>query len=147
MSPVRSIWLAAAALVAVAGCGPAKIHGPLADISGLVRIDGKPLANGTIAFVTPATGDLQVFEVKAGRFTGRARVGERRVEVRGYAAPAASGTGGITDIPGPAGFAANTLPDHLGAYSTLTVTITADGQSELSFDLLAKPPPGNQRPR
>jgi len=144
--PLPAVMLTAA-LLTVAGCGPARDYGPLAEISGTVRIDGQPLANGTISFVTPATGDLQVFEVSDGRFAGRARAGERRVEVRGYAAPAAGSPGGPTDIPGPAGFAANTLPDHLGPYSTLTVTITAEGQGELSFDLQTKPAFGGQGAR
>ncbi|MFM8413436.1 MAG: hypothetical protein ACKOCX_01790 [Planctomycetota bacterium] len=37
-------------------------------------------------------------------------------------------------------FPTNTLPDHLGAYSTITAKITAEGPNDLSFDLSTTPP-------
>ena len=141
--PACSIWLLAAAVLLLAGCGPTRDYGPLAEISGTVMIDGKPLASGTISLVTPATGDLQVFEVTGGRFAGQARVGERRVEVRSYAplnGLAAGGDDSRTALPGPTEFPVNTLPDHLSAYSTLTTTITAEGPNELTFNLSTEPP-------
>jgi hypothetical protein len=141
--PARTIWRLAMAVLPLAGCGLNRDYGPVAEISGTVRIDGAPLATGTISFVTPATGDVQVFEVTAGRFAGRARVGERRVEVRGFDPPnlpAAGGKDGRTGLPGPAEFPVNTLPDHLSAYSTLTATIEAEGPNLLTFDLATAPP-------
>jgi len=134
----RRTLLLAAAVLLLAGCGPTRDYGPLAEISGTVTIDGKPLASGTISLVTPATGDLQVFEVTGGRFAGQARVGERRVEIRSYAPlenPAAGGKDARTALPGTTEFPVNTLPDHLSAYSTLTTTITAEGPNQLTFDL------------
>ena len=141
--PACSIWLLAAAVLLLAGCGPTRDYGPLAEISGTVTIDGKPLASGTLSLVTPATGDLQVFEVTGGRFAGQARVGERRVEVRSYAplnGLAAGGDDSRTALPGPTEFPVNTLPDHLSAYSMLTTTITAEGPNELTFNLSTEPP-------
>jgi hypothetical protein len=141
--PARRTLLLAAAVLLLAGCGPTRDYGPLAEISGSVTIDGKPLASGTLSLVTPATGDLQVFEVTGGRFAGQARVGERRVEVRSYAPldlPAAGGKDARSDLPGPTEFPVNSLPDHLSAYSTLTTTITADGPNDLTFDLSTDQP-------
>jgi hypothetical protein len=131
------------AILLLAGCGPTRDYGPLAEISGTVTIDGKPLASGTLSLVTPATGDLQVFEVTGGRFAGQARVGERRVEIRSYAPPDVPGAGGKdarTALPGPNELPVNSLPDHLSAYSTLTATITAEGPNDLTFDLSTDPP-------
>jgi len=142
-SPLRLARLAALALLTLAGCSPIRDFGQLAEISGTVTIDGKPLESGTLSLVTPATGDLQVFDVTGGRFAGRARVGERRVEIRSYAPlenPAAGGKDARTALPGTTEFPVNTLPDHLSAYSTLTTTITAEGPNQLTFDLSTDPP-------
>ena len=132
----RSPTLVALVLLAAygaTGCRRSPDYGPLAAVSGVVTVDGEPLDNGTVAFVTPASGDVQVFQVRGGRFAGRARVGRRRVEFRRFAAPAERPA---TDLPGPVDpFPANTLPDHLGAMSTITATVACDAANTFTFTL------------
>ena len=132
------VLLLALAILGSVGCRRSPTYGPLADVAGTVTVDGKPLNDGTVAFVTPATGDVQVFPVRDGQFTGRSRVGERRVEFRRYAAAKAEASG--LELPGPSLFPANTLPDHLNSMSTITVTIAAEGRNEFTFDLKTAPP-------
>lgn len=135
MRATLSVFLLLSAAVACpAGCRPARSHGSLTEISGTVTVDGRPLDNGVISFVTPTTGDVQVFEVHAGRFAGQARVGERRIEVRRLVA-AAPGPA-ATELPSPSGpVLVNDLPDHLNAMSTITASVTADGPNTFAFDL------------
>lgn len=132
------VLLLALAILGSVGCRRAAQYGPLADVSGTVTVDGKPLDDGTVAFVTPATGDVQVFPVRDGRFAGRTRVGDRRVEFRRYVAAKAEASG--FELPGPSPFPANTLPDHLNSMSTITVTVAAEGRNEFTFDLDTTPP-------
>lgn len=128
--------------VGAGGCRRGPAYGPLVDVSGTVTVDGSLLDDGTAAFVTPASGDVQVFAVRDGRFAGQARVGLRRVEFRRYAPPKPNRSD--SDLPGPDPFPANTLPDHLNSMSAITVTIAADGRNEFAFELLTSPPNGAQ---
>lgn len=133
MALARVVLVMLLAASSTPGCRRPPAYGPLADVSGTVTVDGAPLDNGTVSFVTPTSGDVQVFEIRGGRFAGRARVGTRRVEFRCHTAAKPGGAG--FDLPGPTPFSVNTLPDHLNSMSMITVTIAAEGRNEFTFDL------------
>jgi len=119
----------------LAGCGPgAPVPVP---VHGKVTLDGTPLAEGQIAFITP--GQVPEFiEIRGGTFEGRAKWGPRRVEIaayRPYQIPA--------DIPKSMhgmmeGGKENYLPDRYHSNSTLTAEVSPDGPNEFNFELTSK---------
>ena len=62
------------------GCGP---ESNVAKISGTISIDGKPTQKGAISF-TPVSGKGPTAgtEIKDGKYTSEAAIGECKVEVR-----------------------------------------------------------------
>ena len=132
-------------LVLAAGCGgPA---GPQrAAVKGTVAFEGKPVEQGTIAFL-PAEGTdgpSAGAEIRNGEFTLSADdgpvVGEHRVEIRATrqdGKPVANGTAGVTEGPSAASTAAKMvmyIPPKYNAKSELKEKIGA-GENSLSFDL------------
>jgi hypothetical protein len=69
------------ALLILAGCGPQEPY-PV-PVKGTVTLDGKPLAEGKISFITPGQVP-EVLDVKDGRIDGKVKWGEKRVEVAAY---------------------------------------------------------------
>ena len=62
------------------GCGP---ESNVAKISGTVSIDDKPTENGAISFVpVSGKGPTGGTEIKEGKFTSEAAIGECKVEIR-----------------------------------------------------------------
>ena len=62
------------------GCGP---ESKVALITGSVSIDGKPAPNGSISFIpVNGQGPTAGTELKEGKFTSQAAIGECKVEVR-----------------------------------------------------------------
>jgi len=121
----------AAVGLAITGCQPKKTFAPTHPVGGTVVLDGKPLAEGVIAFVTPETGDLQSFPIKDGKYAGQARAGLRRVEIRAY--PPSKSPPSPMDPP-PQNF----LPDRYNVASTLTAEVKPDGPNTFDFDLKSK---------
>ena len=74
--------LLAAGLVALAGCGGGD---DVADVTGTVTFDGKPLAKGAITFTaTDGKGGSGGGEIKDGRYTAtRVPVGPNTVRING----------------------------------------------------------------
>lgn len=70
-------------LVVVAGCG-GRVDAPKYPVSGEVLLDGKPLAEGTVQFVSVAKGFNVGFDVSGGKFEGEAIEGDLKVEVYAY---------------------------------------------------------------
>jgi len=69
-----------AALLLLTGCS-----GPKGSVkhrvSGTVSLAGKPMPDGEVYFRMPATGAIEVFQVKAGAFRGVVAAGRHRVEI------------------------------------------------------------------
>jgi hypothetical protein len=131
--PVR-LLLVGAVLLAASGAGCGRRDGPqrtFYPIRGMVTLDGKPLAQGEIQFVTPELGHLDVCVVKDGRFTGEVGPGMRNVKICSFRkGKVDSGSGEATQI--------NIIAARYSADSTLTAEVTAAGPNEFSFELLSK---------
>lgn len=122
--------LIVAALVGFAGCGDS---GPApAPVTGIVTLDGEPLAEGTVYFKTPSTGAVDPLEVKAGKFSGTALEGERRVEVNAYRTKIV-GTGAMTGE-----VKENRVAPRFNTDSTLTATVTRKGPNSFEFAVKSK---------
>src|ERR1700733_7723987 len=65
----------------LAGCGP-KTPVPV-PVKGTVTLDGNPLPEGRISFITPGQVP-EMLDVKDGRFEGKVKPGKKRVEVGAY---------------------------------------------------------------
>lgn len=116
--------------VALSGCGAPGVK--LAPVSGTVTLDGAPLAEGTVYFKTVATGSVEAFPVKGGKFSGTAAPGDRRVEVTAY-----------RTTPRPNDAMKGEIQESLiGAeYNTgskLTATVLAEGPNTFTFEVKAK---------
>ncbi len=68
------------ATVVVAGCSSSLPALPVANVTGTVTLDGKPLDQGTIAFATDGRPP-QVFEIRDGKFNGAAMVGNNVISI------------------------------------------------------------------
>jgi hypothetical protein len=68
-------------LLIVSGCGDGEPY-PV-PVQGTVELDGKPLPDGKISFITPGKVP-EVIDIRDGAFAGQAKWGERRIEVAGY---------------------------------------------------------------
>ncbi len=69
-----------ATLSCFTGCGP---ESNVATISGSISIDGKPTDSGSISFI-PVNGEGPTAgsEIKQGKYTSQAAIGECKVEIR-----------------------------------------------------------------
>jgi len=123
---------AAVSTIALSGCRPSKSADPMADVSGTVTYRGGPLADGLITFATPTRGVFEAIAIKEGRYSGRARLGERRVEITAFREgkqlpPGSPGAG----IP----YKEQYLPEKYSSESTLKADVKADQPNTFSFDL------------
>lgn len=117
------------------GCGTS---GPYpVPVNGVVTLDGQPLSEGVISFISLGEVPEQV-AVKHGTFSGKATWGKRRVEIaayRPYQIP--------PEIP-PSMHALmkdgkeNYLPEIYHTKSQLTAEITPTGINEFKFELSSK---------
>jgi len=115
------------ALFLVTGCGPTAV--PKAKVSGEVNLDGKPLADGEIAFVKP--GDPpDVMKVTNGKFDGEATIGDKSVEIRAYKEGKVSPTATIKEATKE-----NFIPAKYNATTTLKASVSATGVSPSKFDV------------
>jgi hypothetical protein len=129
------------------GCGPAS-NVTVAPVSGVVTMDGKPLANARIGFqpeltptdaqsaasdafgVTDAEGRYELELVLGGK---GASVGKNRVSISTYHGEAdpATGQGKV--------LAQETVPaKYRGAATTLSFTVPAEGSDAANFELKSK---------
>ena len=119
------------------GCGPKEV-GPkvaaLVDVAGSVQLDGKPMAEGDIAFATLGGGPA-IIKIKDGKFEGKCSAGEKRVEIRAYRpGQPIMMDGKPTSDPIPE----NYLPAKFNTESTLTAKIATGGTKDLKFDVESK---------
>ncbi len=113
--------------LAIIGCS----RGPLmVPVVGTITYDGKPVEEGEILFqpsdtaIAPDAGPI-----KGGDFSFLAKIGERKVQIRGIR------TVRMTDM-GP--MKEEYIPSKYNSKTTLTATVSADSPNKYSFDLLSK---------
>jgi hypothetical protein len=123
------------AAIAISGCDSG--HKPLeiTEVSGTVNLDGKPLPEGEVMLVNSAGEPPDVLPVINGEFSGPARMGPMRVEIRAYR----PGKTPTTPIPaesqvGPE----NYLPARFNSTTTLTAEVTDGGLKPARFDVQSK---------
>jgi len=140
------IALAAAAIATVIGCG--KGSRSLAQVNGVVTLDGKPLSGGSVVFqpVAPpgsviAGKGSAAFCDAAGRYhletiDGRAGavIGEHRVRIYGPKQKAAT----PANIDGVTTASAELVPQKYNFNTTLTFTVPNDGTDAANFTLTTK---------
>ncbi|MCC6417971.1 MAG: hypothetical protein IT429_06935 [Gemmataceae bacterium] len=101
-------------------------------VSGTVHLDGKPLPEGTIAFVGEPGTSPDVLSIKNGVFEGSAFVGKKKVEISAYRAVKASPTATDTSPQ------ENYIPARFNAESFLKAEITTAGVKPNKFDVSVK---------
>jgi hypothetical protein len=69
-------------LLVVVGCGSDK--DPAFDVSGTVNLDKKPLKEGQITFVDTSGRVPASMTINEGKYQGKARAGNYRVEIHAY---------------------------------------------------------------
>jgi hypothetical protein len=128
-------WMMTVGLLAMltvpTGCGGggANAPAPRVTVAGTVQLDGKPLDEGEIQFISKIPATLPI---KNGKFEGQAEVGEARVEIRKYK------VGEPIMMDGkPFGdpVKENILPAKYNSETTLKATIPASGVKDLKFDM------------
>jgi hypothetical protein len=126
------------------GCGGSKI----ATVSGIVTLDGKPLANATVSFqpissgkdVNPGLGSLGRTDdygryklAIVGEGTGGALVGKHRVEISRHVKDA-------TDPQSDRIYGVKSLiPAIYNTKSELTFEVPSGGTTEANFELFSTP--------
>jgi len=144
--PLRRAALAIVLVgLAVGGCSrPKRTLPPLGRVTGVVTLDGKPLARAAVAFVPYERGNGAYATTDAeGRYTLRytanhegAVLGRNRVEIR---------TGGEgRDADGNLTETAERLPARYHATSELLVEVAA-GDNTIDFPLASEPGPQKRK--
>jgi len=120
-------------LVLSLGCGESGLpKAVMVDVKGKVNLDGKSLKEGTISFTTPGF-PADTLTITDGAFSGKAGVGEkRRVEIY------ADKEGPLDKDPmtgEPMKTRVSIVSPMFNTNSTLTATITKDGENTFTFDV------------
>jgi hypothetical protein len=121
--------------LAACGCGSGE---KTCSVDGTVTLDGQPLAEGRIYFVTTKTGDLEILPIAGGKFEGAVKPGSRRVEIRAYrqGEPRSPMPGMPPEAP-----IENYLPGRYNAQSTLNAEVKESGPNQFTFALTSEPDP------
>jgi len=135
-------WLLGVALVSVSGCGEAPKFAP---VSGVVTLNGKPLANATVAFAPIAKeGSIDAGDGSAGKTNAQgeytlttsrrvpgAMVGKHRVRI----SVLAQQVGESDQRPPPGGWPLkDKIPARYNGETTLTFDVVP-GPNKADFDL------------
>ncbi|MBN9120425.1 MAG: hypothetical protein J0I06_14925 [Planctomycetes bacterium] len=127
--------LLVASLLILTGCGTRE---PVpVPVRGTVTLDGAPLPEGKISFITPGQVP-ETIDVANGTFDGEAKWGQRRVEIaayRPYRIP--------PDVPKSMHALMkdgkeNYLPPRYHRDSALAADVKASGPNEFTFELTSK---------
>jgi hypothetical protein len=140
---MRAHWiLFAAALAFAPGCSSQKF----APVSGKVTLNGKPLANATVAFnPIPPEGSIESgptavgttdqngeFKLRVSLKQSGAQVGKHRVAISAMSTQ----PGGESDAPvAPGSAPRNIVPARYNAKTELTCEVPAGGTDQANFDL------------
>jgi hypothetical protein len=135
--------LLAAFLAACSGCG--KNPHRVAPVSGTVTMDGRPLANATVAFLPETKPGAMPSPTSRGETDSQGRyslttsegkpgavVGENKVRVSTLKSRAGS------ESEGGAVLARETVPEKYNARTTLTFTVPEEGSDGADFQLQSK---------
>jgi hypothetical protein len=115
------------------GCGSSQPGGPpVAPVTGIVNLEGKPVPSGEIHFGIPGVPP-KVLEIKNGTFSGVAPVGKNHVEVFIYVEGAP-----VQKYGGTPTKTNTTLPKYWGPNSILAATVEAAGTNDFQFALTSK---------
>ena len=132
---IRFVGFTTFALVGLSllGCGSGGQKGPekTFPVKGTVKLDGKPMPDGEIAFSTPGNPP-KISPIKDGAFTAEAYEGKNRVEISAYkeGPPSTTDPNEKTKI--------NTVDAQFNFESKLTADVTAQGTKEFSFEVRSK---------
>jgi hypothetical protein len=117
----------------VVGCN----NDNMADVTGTVAVDGKPVAKGSIGFI-PADGKAQTAgaEIKDGKYSARVPIGNSKIEIR---VPKVVGKKKLYDTPDSPTkpLLAEVLPPKYNDQTTLTINVQR-GENHQDFDLQTK---------
>ena len=129
----RCLILPMVVLGLAAGCGAS---GPKkAQVSGTVTLDGQPLDQGEIYFVTPGAGTPpEILKVVDGRFEGAVTLGKKRVEI--HSAKKMPKSGGMAIGPD---LVLNRVDEAYNVHSQLTAEVTANGLDPSAFAAKSNP--------
>lgn len=127
-----------AMIVVVSGCSgdAAPKVAAKADVAGTVTLDGNPMdgSGAEISFALGGQAPVRL-PIKAGKFEGKAPVGETRVEIRAFReGERAMMDGKPIGDPVKENFVAEQFNDK----STLTAKIEAGGSKALKFEVVSK---------
>jgi hypothetical protein len=106
-------------------------------VKGAVTLDGQPLENGLIDFVSiDASVPTAQSTISAGKYEVLVPPGEKRIEIR---APKVTGKKKMYDTPDSptVDVVTELLPKRYNVDSTLTMTVS-EGEQEKSFELTGK---------
>ena len=120
------------------GCGrrdgPARV---LVFVSGTVTLDGQPLDQGEVHFISPdgrTTEEgyfIDACIVKQGVFKGKTSAGERAVQIWSFKTSDAAPDPVTGDKPLPI----NVIPSRFSENSTLSASVTESGPNRFTFDI------------
>ena len=132
---LRSLQRALLLLIclSLAACQSGKPEPKKYPVSGTVTVDGKPMEDdGLIYFKTIATGAINGFDIKAGKFSGATEPGDRRVEIVAYRITNVDSGGMKSEVK------ESLIPSRYNTESTLTAKVTPEGPNTFTFDLTSK---------
>lgn len=113
--------------VTALGCGSNHGKGNFAEVTGTVSyLDGKPLAKGAITFENPTKGHVASGEIKDGKFSLKAHVGEMIVRIRvqeEYGKPDVTGVRPIREL----------IASNYNVRSKLKETVKEGGLNNFQF--------------
>jgi hypothetical protein len=115
--------------LALAGCQ----SDPFTDATGSVTLDGAPLAEGEIIFVSPDNSTTpSAGEVKDGQFKCRVTPGAKKVQIN------ATRDTGRKEADGWA-IRESIVPEKYNTKTELTADVKPKGPNEFKFELKSKP--------
>ena len=119
------------ALVLVIGCtSPPKGAAPAAKVSGIIKMDQKPVPTGELHFSVPGYPPTLV-EIKDGNFSGDAPIGKNKVEFIIFAETPKTEKGAVgKNIISP--------QKYWGPDTVLEATVKEKGPNDFKFDLSSK---------
>ena len=115
----------------LAGCAEPE---PSFEVSGQVTLDGQPLAEGEIYFIT-AGMPPEIMPIKDGRFAGKVQAGQRRVEVYAYRQAKLPPT---ATVESSTSARENFIPERYNSASALKEEVKKPGPNRFQFDLKSK---------
>jgi hypothetical protein len=132
MGRLHAFFVVNLLLVLSMGCESGLPKPVMTDVRGQVNLDGKPLKEGRIAFITPGFPS-DTLTIADGAFSGKAGVGDnRRVEIY------ADKEGPLDKDPmtgEPMKTRTSIVAQTFNTNSTLTATVTKDGDNNFKFDV------------